>query len=422
MSRVFRIACYGYVGKNEGSGVGANFRLLEELLNRGFEIDFYGSEGVNQPSELLDRKNFRFISLPVTFVRSFEQRLPKTLRNLFKTTLHEPLHVLFAAPAYNRRLKREVISQQADRKYDLLFYWGLHALFKIEGVPTISWVQGPPQTEWFYINKLRKKIISLCGAGTYLKAMVYYASRKTRLNQQISNSDILICASQWSRERMIDYGVAEEKVKMLPFPINLEVFDVGSYPRSSAIGRRKTFLWLGRLDPRKRLDLLLDAYRLLLKERQDVDVNIFGGFRYYIGYKKLIDSFEFPEHLHYQSSVSCSEVPNLMRQCDVLIQPSEGEDFGFSVAEAISCGLPVIIGPTNGIKHFIGDSSFVFEQYTPESLKKTMLEAINAIEEFPEKLAQDSRKAAEANFDIVTISNDLEALIRECIDLKRAEV
>jgi len=418
MSRVFRIACYGYAGKNIGSGVGADFMILEELLKRGFEIDFYGWEGSNKPSELLERKNFKFLSLPdKSLVRAFERWLPKSLQKPFSNTIHAVLHVLVVAPADNRKLRREVISQHTIRQYDFLFYLGLHALFRIEDVPTLSWIQGPPQTEWLHIRKLRKTIISLCGPITYFKAMVYYALEKLRLTRKIDNSDILICSSQWSKENTIAYGISPEKVRVLRFPIDLTIFDVDPDSRSRASGQRKTFLWLGRLDPRKRLDLLLEAYRLLLKDRQDVDLKIIGSFRHYTGYKKLIDSFEFPNHIEYQSSINRSEVPSLLKQCDILVQPSEGENFGFSVAEALCCGLPVIVGSTNGTKDFISDSSFIFEQYTPESLKETMVKAINAIEEHPEKLSQDARKAAEMNFDIVSVVDDLEALFKECANL-----
>jgi glycosyltransferase involved in cell wall biosynthesis len=43
-----------------------------------------------------------------------------------------------------------------------------------------------------------------------------------------------------------------------------------------------------------------------------------------------------------------SEVPALISRHDVLAQPSEEENFGSSVAEAQACGLPVIVGRTNG--------------------------------------------------------------------------
>ena len=181
--------------------------------------------------------------------------------------------------------------------------------------------------------------------------------------------DIIICGSQWSKyrfkDRLIKYGLKSKTVKVLPYPIDINYFKSNSFHSNKKRSESKLFLWLGRSEPRKRLDLLLDAYALLLQERQDVRLKIIGGFAWAPGYKKLIDNFEFPEYLEYQPSIDRAKVPELMAQCDVLIQPSEGENFGLSVAEALCCGLPVIVGPTNGTKDFISSSSFVFEDYTP---------------------------------------------------------
>jgi glycosyltransferase involved in cell wall biosynthesis len=174
-------------------------------------------------------------------------------------------------------------------------------------------------------------------------------------------------------------------------------------------------LWLGRSEPRKRLDLLLEAYKLLLVERQDVLLKIIGGFSWAEGYKKLIDEFEFPEYINYLPSIPRTKVPELLAQCDFLIQPSEGENFGTSVAEALCCGLPVIIGPTNGTKDYIGSSSFVFDEYSPQSLKDTMLRAIQSIEQEREKLSHEARLIAEANFDLSIVTDRLEEILREVL-------
>ena len=175
------------------------------------------------------------------------------------------------------------------------------------------------------------------------------------------------------------------------------------------------FLWLGRSEPRKRLDLLLDAYALVLKERQDVKLKIFAGFSWAPDYKKLIDRFEEPEYLEYQPYIDRAKVPQLMSECDLLIQPSEGENFGTSVAEALGCGLPVMVGQTNGTKDFISSSSFVFEDYTPESLKEAMLQAIKAVEQKRESLALDARKTAEQNFDVSKVIDDLEEIFDKAL-------
>jgi glycosyltransferase involved in cell wall biosynthesis len=421
MSQISRIACYGYVDKNSGSGTGANFLILEELLRRGFEIDFYGWEDFNKPKELLGEKNFRFFSLPEkTLVGVLEQRLPKGVQTRLSSTLYPVLNTLVDRPNNNRILRKEIVEQHANKQYDLLLFLGLYSLFKLSEIPTVSWIQGPPQTEWLYIKKLRKTIISLCGLSTYLKAKGFYSFRDKNLLSEINYSDMIICLSQWSKDRSIAYGVDPKKIEVLPFPIDLELFNISADTRNKTVDRKKTFLWLGRIDPRKRLDLLMEAYALLLKERQDVHLKIVGGFRgEFKGYKKLIDSFEFPDRVEYEPSVSRSDVPNLMKQCDILIQPSEGENFGSSVAEALCCGIPAIVGPTNGTKDFISSSSFVFEQYTSESLKNTMMKALRSVEQCPEEIAQDARKTSEKNFSIIKVVDNLENIFEQAFENHR---
>ena len=240
---------------------------------------------------------------------------------------------------------------------------------------------------------------------------------------EILNSDILICGSEWSKEQIISYGIDPKKIFCLPYSINISLFDYQQeVNKSKRSNSDKVFLWLDRCDPRKRLDLLLEAYVLLLKERQDVRLKIFGRIGYAEGYKKLIDNFKFPEYLAYKPHIDRLKVPELMSSCDVLTQPSEGENFGCSVAEALSCGLPVIVGSTNGTKDYISSSSFVFDEYTPESLKETMLKAIEAVEQRRKELALDARKTAEQNFDISKIVDRFETIFQKALKAKQVNI
>jgi len=220
---------------------------------------------------------------------------------------------------------------------------------------------------------------------------------------------------------MIAYGIPPKSIKVLPFPIDMQLFDQRHQTKKEAT-TRKTLLWLGRIEPRKRFDLLMEAYALLLKERQDVHLKVVGNFKHVKGYRKLLDFFENSEFVEYTAHLDRSQVPNLIKQCDVLIQPSEGENFGSSVAEALCCGLPVIVGSTNGTKDYISSTSFVFEEYTPESLKQTMIKAIEAVSQNPELLAEDARQTAEKNFDVLKVVDDLEDIFKQSIQSKGGDI
>lgn len=408
MNQQLRVACYGFVEKGVGSGSGASFMALEELLRRGYQIDFYGWKGFTEPKALFEYENFHYFLIPERFfLRHFIKLLPDAARK----AIYPVLSLLFSYYVDCRSLRQEILIQHQKQSYDVLLFLGLLSPFKIKDLPAVSWVQGPLQTEGLLIQKLRQTIISLCGLSLYIKLTIFYRHKLTQAKSDVGNSDILICGSKWSKNHITDFGVDSKKVWSLSYPIDITVF----YPKPSPKGKAESrvLLWLGRLDPRKRFDLLLAAYKLLLQERQDVQLKVFGSLNYAGGYKQLIDNFEFPDHLEYHSSIDRANVPELMAASDVLVQPSEAENFGFSVAEALACGLPVVVGTTNGTGEYAGEAAFVFDQYTPESLKQAILEAIEAIDHDQEQVATNARTAAEQNFDVVKIVDTLETILQQ---------
>jgi glycosyltransferase involved in cell wall biosynthesis len=415
MNKNLRIACYGFVSKGGGSIIGANFLILEELLKREVQIDFYGRKNYIYPQELCKYQNFNYFDVKPSLIQVFSELLPSS----FKKIIMPIINLSLAHKPSTQLFQQAVVANHQVNKYDLLLSLGYHSGFRIKNVPVISWLQGPPQSSWYFIQKLSKKIISLCGIGLYIKLKVFYALKAKQAKSEFGFSDVFICGSQWSKDWLISYGIKPKKIEILPYSVDLNFFKLNSSRPNKKQSDSKVFLWLGRSEPRKRLDLLLEAHTLLLQERQDVQLKIFGGFIWAQGYKKLIDHFEFPQYLEYKPSIDRAKVPELMEQCDVLIQSSEGENFETSVAEALCCGLPVIVGPTNGTKDFISPSSFVFEEYTAESLKKTMFQAIEAIEQKREKLALDARETAENNFSVYKIVDSLENIFQEAIELEQ---
>lgn len=425
MNRTLKIACYGRIDKNGVSGKAASYHTVEELLKRGHKIDFYGEKHYMYPKELFKYKNFYHVAVSLkssiaNSVRSFINDSP-----YLEGQISALLKVLFLRKLFDQAVQRAILTNHQNKKYDLLFFVEIYSPFKVNDIPVINWTPDLTNTEWYFIRKQRKSVIDLCGISLYLKKKAFGILKNNQRRSDLrTNSDVMICGSQWARKQhLAAVSLPPEKIKVLPYPVNLEVFQ----PRKPQIeqnqNEQKIFLWLGRIEPRKRLDLLLDAYKLILQERQDIKLKIVGQAKQeFVGYKQLLDRYEFRHLIDYQPSIERCEVPELMAQCDVLLQPSEGENFGTSVAEALCCGLPVVVGQTNGTKDFISSSSFVFEEYTPESLKKTMLKVAEATQQKPDQLALDARETAEKNFDVSKIVDRLEDIFQEAIILKRQKL
>ena len=406
-----RIACYTLISKNAGSLASANFLIIEELLKRGYEIDLYGLDNFNNPEELSDYENLHYIaiSIPVIqYIWIFLEKLPKKGGILYK------IWAKISTLIYFNLIEKRAVYNHQNTRYTLTLFLGLPSYFKIKNIPSISWLQGTFQTEWESIKKLENSIISLCGLREYLIIQAFY-TYSNLINRKIYKfTDIFICGSQWSQENLSSWGLNRKNIKILPYPIDLTFFQPNGLTIKNQ-DNKKVFLWLGRIVPRKRLDLLLEAFKELLKEDYNVHLIIIGEFSYAKGYKKLIEEFEFPEHLQYQENISRLNVPELINSVDILIQPSESENFGSSVAEALSCGVPVIVGNSNGTKDFIGFSSWIFEEYSLESLKKTMKIAIDAIDNNREEISLQARMTAEREFHLFTSIDNLENIFEEAI-------
>jgi glycosyltransferase involved in cell wall biosynthesis len=60
------------------------------------------------------------------------------------------------------------------------------------------------------------------------------------------------------------------------------------------------------------------------------------------------------ERVHFLGRVPHGDLPRVLSQCDLLVQPSIGEEaFGISVVEAMACGLPVLASDNGGLPEIV---------------------------------------------------------------------
>jgi glycosyltransferase involved in cell wall biosynthesis len=409
-----RIACYALVEKDAGSVASANYFLVDELLRRGDTIDFYAIKGWVEPREFEGYPTYRYLGVCSAQAARLWRVVPEPLRGAIAALLS----MSYAHRPHIAEIERVARANHASQPYDVLLFLGVPALFCVPGLPVVSWVQGPPQTEWAALRALRPQIIALCGAELYAKLKVFYAFKAWQARIEVPRSTLTICGSRWARERCVAYGVAPDTICTLPYPIDLELFTPGPLRPSG----RTMFLWLGRIDPRKRLDLLLDAFALLLREGPDIHLQVVGRIGYAHGYRRLLETFPFPGHLTYVEEVKRADVPALIRGADVVVQPSESENFGSTVAEALCCGKPVVLGPTNGTADYVGEAGFLFEDYTAPALKVALAKAANEVRARADVLAAQAQAQALREFSVERITDGLEAVLVEAVRRHTARV
>ena len=168
-------------------------------------------------------------------------------------------------------------------------------------------------------------------------------------------------------------GLKREPV-VVPYAIDLSEFEnspdrAALKVRLPQLTGRKVILFLSRISWKKGLDILVDAFAKVVRQREDVHLLIVGNDE--AGYaeqlKKRISSLGMtyedlagPDTAGLAESASSAKITftgiltgvdklHAFAGSDIFVLPSYSENFGIVVAEAMACGLPVIISDQVGI-------------------------------------------------------------------------
>jgi glycosyltransferase involved in cell wall biosynthesis len=227
-------------------------------------------------------------------------------------------------------------------------------------------------------------------------------------------ADLTICGSNWSRSSLISSGFDPKRIAVLPYPVDFEQFPLD-------VAESDTFphlLHLGRCDPRKRIDLLLDAYRLIREDLPRSRLLAIGRPGRIPQIAELFFQDDLYPDVQYLPGIPRSEVPGVLSKTDLLIQTSESENFGSSVAEALASGVPVVVGPTNGTADYIDDRSVVFPEYTPRAVATAVIRALRMNLPTNMQNRRARRELAAQRFSPESVTAKLEALLAEHLHLQ----
>lgn len=115
-------------------------------------------------------------------------------------------------------------------------------------------------------------------------------------------------------------------------------------------------LYVGTIEPRKNLDTLLDAYAQLAPSlRQEVDLVIVGpvGWARPETYRRLTSPAPGVRYLGY---IPEHDLPFVTAGATLLAYLSLYEGFGFPVAQAMACGVPVVVSNVSSLPEVAGNA------------------------------------------------------------------
>jgi glycosyltransferase involved in cell wall biosynthesis len=165
-------------------------------------------------------------------------------------------------------------------------------------------------------------------------------------------------------------------------------------------------LYLGRIHRIKGIEFLFKALEKL--KDSDICFLIVGpeeDKEYIIDLKKLSESLNINKKIIWHDGVSREEVWNYYDCVDLYVLLSYSENFALTVAEAMSCGLPVLISNNVGIQKEVQEDNagFVVNQNVDEIA--VVLKKCTESRDLLKQLSQNARKSVENRYDINKVAD-----------------
>jgi phosphatidylinositol alpha-mannosyltransferase len=235
-----------------------------------------------------------------------------------------------------------------------------------------------------------------CNVGTfhaYAKSSTAYYYSQRLMRRYFRKLDGLVAVSEPAKEFVSRYFPGEYQV--VPNGVDLSRFNDSVMPLPEFDDGKLNLLFVGRLEKRKGLGVLLGAYEQLKQRLPELRLIVVGDGRMRKGYEGYIESQHIPDVVM-AGYVSPEELPRYHASADIFCAPNTGkESFGIVLLEAMAAGLPVIATDIPGFSHLVspGHHGILVRRDDPVSLAS----AINLLADdrgLCDRLGAEGRAAA----------------------------
>lgn len=141
---------------------------------------------------------------------------------------------------------------------------------------------------------------------------------------------------------------------------------------------RPYILFVGAIEPKKNIELLINAFYICQKRDSNLDLVIAGkkAWKFEIVFK-LIQTLNLTKKIHILSFVPYEDLPALYSSASVFVFPSRYEGFGLPPLEAMKCGIPVITSNVSSLPEIMGDEGLMVSPNDHKQLAELILKIIS---------------------------------------------
>lgn len=322
-----------------------------DIVNKIFTVQIYEYES----NSVLEANDIDTIKLPMKGIKKikYSSELEKNiLKEITKDTIIH-VHTIWTYPTF--------VGYKIAKKYNL---------------PLVVSTRGTMYKWALEQSKIVKKI----AMWLFQKKMLQTADiiHITEPNEKKALEDISIC----NKTVLIPNGIEIENV--------FTSLDDNILKQINYVKSKLYVLFLGRIVHNKGLHYLIDSYKKLQNNYNDVELLIVGG----VEDKKYFDSLEKLKKVHFLGALDGLQKHTLFTISSLFVLPSKTENFGMVIAEAMSYKIPVITTQGTPWKEIQDNGAGWWIELSQENLDIALEEALKCE-------SSDLKAKGNIGFDII---------------------
>ena len=228
--------------------------------------------------------------------------------------------------------------------------------------------------------------------------------------RELARADMVVGLSERFNELLHeDYGVPRAKLRVIRTPVDVQRFTSFGPERPT---HPRTLLFISRISTRKGVEEVIELSHRLDDLAGSVRMLVIGGPTQWSDYRAHLARLN-ANVAQYVGGVPSLELPALMRSATMLIVPSRYEPGSIVTAEALACGLPVVLSDEVGAGEVVGGPHVRFHRAGDvDGLEAGVRSLLGATERDEPRLRATARANAEEQFAPQVVVPDLIRVLR----------
>lgn len=196
-------------------------------------------------------------------------------------------------------------------------------------------------------------------------------------------------------------------IAMIPIGVRIDEFPKQIPKKESPL---KKILFLSRIHPKKGIENLIDAWRLMdssLRTNWKIEIVGNGDANYIQSLKEKIVSEKLSAQIEIKPPVFGDEKINLFRDASLFVLPTFCENFGLVIAEALASYTPVITTKGAPWEDLVTYNCGWWINIGVEPLKEVLEQALLTNESKLHQMGQNGRKLIEEKYSMEVVAHQM---------------